>query len=466
VEYVDNNLAKVYMNSATAQRDFADMPFMLRQAISLARRLQDPLIEFCQAFNDDDDLLCLSLHVAQDMVCVCVRLRTCAVQIPRDELVCSLERQFMDRVNEVGVDINRCLEQPHASNTLRFVAGLGPCKAAHLLKTLKLKNNNMMEARYQLVKRCGMGPVVFMNCAGFIKIDTARVIDKTDMNIETLDSTRIHPEAYHFARKIATDALDDGVNQQSSPIYSASAFEEVLEQPEKLHNLDLNAFAIELKRQGLGDKMATLIDLRAELLNHFVDRRVEFVSPINIDLFHMLTNESPATFAVNRVVLVRVMFVLREKPPLTFAGGGGDDDGQTNAVLEPTCEVIDKVKWYTCPRCHKGGYDDLARMWNHMDTWNKGIVGHDPCPGKARGVMCLLENGLVGYIRLDELSDEAENIRDPLQKVSVCRVEILASLNYLQSNQSIYCRVLDIDFDRMSCKLTCKTSSMADDVFK
>ena len=75
VEYVDNSLAKVYMNSATAQRDFSDMPFMLRQAISLARRLQDPLIEFCQAFNDDDDLLCLSLHAAQDMVCVCARTR-------------------------------------------------------------------------------------------------------------------------------------------------------------------------------------------------------------------------------------------------------------------------------------------------------------------------------------------------------------------------------------------------------
>ena len=85
VHYVDNNLAKVYMNSATAQRDFAEMPFMLRQAISLARRLQDPLIEFCQAFNDDDDLLCLSLHTAQDMVCMLARARvhTCCTDTTR-----------------------------------------------------------------------------------------------------------------------------------------------------------------------------------------------------------------------------------------------------------------------------------------------------------------------------------------------------------------------------------------------
>jgi hypothetical protein len=140
----------------------------------------------------------------------------------------------------------------------------------------------------------------------------------------------------------------------------------------------------------------------------------------------MLTNESPATFAINRVVLARVMYVQREKPPppLTFTAGDDDATVPTDAVLQPDCEVIDTVKWYTCPRCHKGGYDDLARMWDHMDTWTKGTVGRDQCPGKARGVMCLLENGLLGYIRLDEFSDEAENIRDPSQKVSVCGLEI------------------------------------------
>jgi transcription elongation factor SPT6 len=132
----------------------------------------------------------------------------------------------------------------------------------------------------------------------------------------------------------------------------------------------------------------------------------------------MLTKESPDTFNVGRIVLVRVMFVQRERPPRL----NGDDSSvvPAEAALQPAFQEIDNVKWYSCPRCHKGGYDDLARMWDHMDTWTKGTGGNDQCPGKARGVMCRLENGLVGIIKLDNLSDESENIQDPSQKVSVC----------------------------------------------
>ncbi len=49
-----------------------------------------------------------------------------------------------------------------------------------------------------------MGPQVFLNCAGFIKIDTSSIGD----NMEVLDSTRIHPETYDWARKMAVDALE------------------------------------------------------------------------------------------------------------------------------------------------------------------------------------------------------------------------------------------------------------------
>jgi transcription elongation factor SPT6 len=68
VEIVDNELAKVYMNSKRAQTDFVDYPLLLRQAISLARRLQDPLPEFCQMCTSDDEILCLNYHPLQDQV--------------------------------------------------------------------------------------------------------------------------------------------------------------------------------------------------------------------------------------------------------------------------------------------------------------------------------------------------------------------------------------------------------------
>ena len=74
----------------------------------------------------------------------------------------------------------------------------------------KLKTQTTtLENRSQLVLTYGMGPQVFLNCAGFIKIDTASITD----NMEILDSTRIHPETYDWARKMAVDALEyDDVN--------------------------------------------------------------------------------------------------------------------------------------------------------------------------------------------------------------------------------------------------------------
>lgn len=68
VELVDNELARVYMNSASAQRDHPTMPVLARQALGLARRLQDPALEFAAAHNQDEDLLCVQLHPNQNMV--------------------------------------------------------------------------------------------------------------------------------------------------------------------------------------------------------------------------------------------------------------------------------------------------------------------------------------------------------------------------------------------------------------
>lgn len=65
---MENELAKVYMNSKRAEADFADFPATLRQAISLARRLRDPLPEFCQLYTPDQEILCLSYHPLQDQV--------------------------------------------------------------------------------------------------------------------------------------------------------------------------------------------------------------------------------------------------------------------------------------------------------------------------------------------------------------------------------------------------------------
>ncbi|KAG8224517.1 hypothetical protein J437_LFUL004208 [Ladona fulva] len=235
VEICDNELAKIYANSIKGENDFRDYPMLLRQAISTARRMQDPLIEFSQLCTSDEEILCLRFHPLQE-------------HIPKEELLEALSLEFVNRTNEVGVDINVAVQMPYTANLVQFVCGLGPRKGQALLKTLK-QTNQRLENRTQLVTACHMGPKVFINCAGFIKIDTNSLGDSLDVLLNkkcsVLDGSRVHPETYEWARKMAVDALEYE-DEDANP---AGALEEILEAPERLKDLDLDAFAEELERQ-------------------------------------------------------------------------------------------------------------------------------------------------------------------------------------------------------------------------
>uniref|UniRef100_A0A183C609 Transcription elongation factor spt6 n=1 Tax=Globodera pallida TaxID=36090 RepID=A0A183C609_GLOPA len=230
VEIANPDPARVYMNSRMAMQEFPKYPPLLLKAISLARFTLDPLVEICHLCNADDDILYMKFNPLQN-------------EIPKQELLLTLHIECINRVNEVGVDINRCLEFPYTAGLLQFVCGLGPRKASHLLKILK-QNENLLESRTKLVTYCRMGPKVFMNAAGFIKIDTTKVADRTDSYVEVLDGSRVHPETYEWARKMAVDALE-----LDDPTDQTIAIEEILKAPERLKELDLDAFADELNRQ-------------------------------------------------------------------------------------------------------------------------------------------------------------------------------------------------------------------------
>lgn len=232
VEIVDNDLAKIYGNSKKGSTDFREYPEVLRQAISIARRLQDPLIEFSQLCTPDDEILCLRYHPLQD-------------HLTKEELLEAIHLEFINRTNEVGIDINLVVQNSLTQNLVQFICGLGPRKGAALIKILK-QNNQRLENRTQLVTVCHMGPKGFINCSGFIKIDTNSLGDSTEAYVEVLDGSRVHPETYEWARKMAVDALEYD-DEDANP---AGALEEILDAPERLKDLDLDAFAVELERQG------------------------------------------------------------------------------------------------------------------------------------------------------------------------------------------------------------------------
>uniref|UniRef100_A0A8C7KBC8 SPT6 homolog, histone chaperone and transcription elongation factor n=1 Tax=Oncorhynchus kisutch TaxID=8019 RepID=A0A8C7KBC8_ONCKI len=407
VELVDNELAMLYMNSTKSQTDFRDYPPLLRQAVSVARKIQDPMVEYAQVCSTDEDILCLKLHPLQE-------------HVVKEDLLNALYCEFINRVNEVGVDVNRAISHPYTQSLVQFVCGLGQRKGSHLLKILK-QNNTRLENRTQLVTMCHMGPKVFINCAGFIKIDTASLGDSTDSYIEVLDGSRVHPETYEWARKMAVDALEyDESAEDANP---AGALEEILENPERLKDLDLDAFAEELERQGYGNKGITLYDIRAELSCRYKDLRVPYRAPNTEEVFNLLTKETPETFYIGKLITSVVTGIAHRRPQ-----GESYDQAIRN----------DSTGLWQCPFCQQDNFPELSEVWNHFDSGS--------CPGQAIGVRSRMDNGVQGFIPTKFLSDKV--VKHPEERVKV--------------GMTVHCRIMKIDIEKFNVDLTCRTSDLMD----
>ncbi|XP_055909198.1 transcription elongation factor SPT6 [Eupeodes corollae] len=407
VEIIDNELAKIYANSNKGAADFREYPTLLKQAVSLARKMQDPLVEYSQLCGPDEEILCLRYHSLQE-------------QIPKEELLEHLNLEFINRTNEVGVDINLAVQNSMTLNLIQFICGLGPRKGQALVKILK-QTNQRLENRTQLVTSCHMGPKVFINCSGFIKIDTNSLGDSTEAYVEVLDGSRVHPETYEWARKMAVDALEYD-DEETNP---AGALEEILESPERLKDLDLDAFAEELERQGFGNKSITLYDIRAELNSRYKDLRVPFRSANAEELFDMLTKETPESFYVGKMLLATVSGISHRKPQ-------GEQLDQANPVRN------DETGHWQCPFCLKDDFPELSEVWNHFDA--------GACPGQATGIKLRLDNGLSGFIHIKNLSDK--HVKNPEERV--------------QNNQAIHVRIIKIDVERFSVDCSSKSSDLMD----
>jgi transcription elongation factor SPT6 len=408
---VDNNLAKVYANTNKSNTDFRDHPPVLKQAISVGRRLQDPLVEFSQLCNPENDILCLRYHTHQEAV-------------GEEILLSCLNQVFINIVNKVGVDINECVAHPHTSNLVQFIGGLGPRKGASLLKTLRSMSNPRLENRQQLVTSCHMGPKVFINCAGFVKIDTTALGD-SEQYIEVLDGSRIHNEAYEWARKMAVDALEyDDEEDEGNP---ASAVEDILRQPEKLEELNLDAFAEELERQGFGNKQITLYDIRDELNNMYGEKREPYSGPTDVDIFDITNKETPDTFYVGKLMMARVtgFYYVLPKP-------------EEMDCAQP--QKNDLTGMFVCQFCGRDDFPELTEVWNHFDAEND-------CPGKCLGVKVVLENAIPGFISIQELSDTP--VLRPEDRVKV--------------NMNIHVRVTKILPDKGRVNCTSRTSALRDE---
>ncbi|KAI9319161.1 SH2 domain-containing protein [Dichotomocladium elegans] len=279
---VDDEASRLYKNSKRALEEFEDYPEVTRYCISLARRLQCPLLEYTGLGRD---LMAIRFHKLQDFV-------------PNDMRQMHLERALINVVNDMGVDINAASSNPYIASTLPYVCGLGPRKAQAILQKIEAKGE--LETRSELVTR-GMTPAItFMNCASYLRI---RGVDDADI----LDNTRIHPQEYDLARKMAGDALEIDEDDMDDYETKVTIVRRVVkEYPKKLNDLILDDYATVLREQYRAPKRQILEHIKLELQGPYHDRRNKYTRPTLDETFTMVTGETTDTLRQGFIVPVKI----------------------------------------------------------------------------------------------------------------------------------------------------------------
>ena len=216
--------ASIYSASEQGAAEFPDLDVTIRGAVSIARRLQDPLAELVKIDPK-------SIGVGQYQH-----------DVDQNRLGDALTGVIEHCVNHVGVDVNTA-----SAALLSHVAGLNRTTAENIIAWRDA--NGALRNRRQLLKIPRLGPKAFEQCAGFLRIREGE---------EPLDNSAVHPESYPLAEAIADSCK--------------LSLKALLQQPEKLQQVD----RARLEAQGYGTY--TLRDVIAELEKPGRDPRPEFRS--------------------------------------------------------------------------------------------------------------------------------------------------------------------------------------------
>jgi uncharacterized protein len=178
---VDEDGASVYSASDIAREEFPDLDLTIRGAISIGRRLQDPLAELVKI---DPKSIGVGLYQHD---------------VNQKKLSDTLDEVVSSVVNNVGVNLNTA-----SVSLLKYVSGINGSLAKKIVKYRDEKGR--IASRAELTEVPGMGPKSFEQCAGFLKIPESA---------EPLDNTWVHPENYPVAREIATSTATAGLSSNT-----------------------------------------------------------------------------------------------------------------------------------------------------------------------------------------------------------------------------------------------------------
>ena len=168
---VSEDGASVYSASKVARDEFPDEDVTVRGAVSIGRRLMDPLAELVKIDPK-------SIGVGQYQH-----------DVDQTKLKQQLDQTVILCVNAVGVNVNTA-----SQHLLQYVSGLGPALAKNIVDYRR--ENGIFASRTQLKKVPRLGPTAFQQCAGFLRIPDAK---------NPLDNSAVHPESYAIVERMAKD---------------------------------------------------------------------------------------------------------------------------------------------------------------------------------------------------------------------------------------------------------------------
>ncbi|OAV88590.1 hypothetical protein PTTG_01510 [Puccinia triticina 1-1 BBBD Race 1] len=291
-----DDTARLNQQGKRAEEEFGELPPLGRYCVALARYVQSPLNEYAAAASD---LTAISFHADQQF-------------LPKETLQLYLERALVNIVNAVGVDINRAVNDPYYQCLLQYVCGLGPRKAQKLIKSINAspKIEGTLSLRNELITENLVTKNIFYNCAGFLRINQDDLRPNRTIDPDILDDTRIHPEDYDVARKMAADAQEldeeDLTGQPPSQVVSDLLASDNGNGAAKLDDLNLDDFAEELCRLMQQKKRLTLYQIRSELQNPYQETRAQF-EPLTPDqMFDLWTGENEATLSQGTLIPVKI----------------------------------------------------------------------------------------------------------------------------------------------------------------
>ena len=230
--------ASVYSASKLGSEEFPDFDVTVRSAVSIARRLLDPLAELIKI-----DVKSIGVGQYQH-------------DMPQKRLTEVLEGVVEDCVNSVGVDLNTA-----SYSLLSHVAGLNASIAKNIVEYRK---NGKFTQRSQLLEVNKLGPKAYEQCAGFLRIHNGE---------EALDNTGVHPESYDAARKLLGKygyTEDDVIKRNLSDLKNKVLRDGIAAVAEQLGvgEMTLTDMADEIMRPGrdIREELAPPV-LRADLLD-------------------------------------------------------------------------------------------------------------------------------------------------------------------------------------------------------